>query len=71
MGREHEAKPRHVLWHRRNQREPWQQIATASKEALMPVMAGLPTGESITLPQGEHPNERRSTSVKKTSDQNA
>jgi len=68
---EHEVKPRYVLWHRRNRREPWKQIATASKEALMPVMAALPSGETMTLPQGEHPNERRSTNVKRPSDQNA
>lgn len=52
------ATAKFVLWHRTSRRKPWQPVGTAGTEAeLMGLLKVLPSGESICLRVGEHPDD--------------
>jgi hypothetical protein len=55
-----------ALWHRQKG-QPWRVVAESeSSRELTGMLADLPSGESITLPLGSHPNDKRKESKVET-----
>ena len=51
-----------TLWHRASKYVRWRAVASAATEAeLTAKLRTLPSGDAITLPAGQHPNERSTT----------
>lgn len=54
--------PGFTLWHRHSKYFRWREIASALTEAeLTRHLLALPSGETMTLPRDEHPNDNRGT----------
>lgn len=48
----------YVLWYRRNRSHPWRDVGHGVTELeCTELMARMPTGEYLTLPDGKHPND--------------